>query len=190
MLPGFIGIGLSFVPHPRHLAMFDIVTLSLVILIVGAGIRLMYSRIARPGETGWTINIARYAGTVIAMLILFPAHPEFASVVIAIIAFGDGSATLCGLLWGKHHLPWNSHKTWEGFLAFVVCSLPLATLAYWLEADPTPSLPAALLCALSASLFGQIAESLPLKSSDNLRVGVAAAAGVLFAHMFVLGSDL
>jgi hypothetical protein len=58
----------------------------------------------------------------------------------------------------------------------------MAALIYWLEARPTVSGVQALVCGISAALLGGLAESVPSKITDNLRVGLAAAAGVVLAH--------
>ncbi|MCH7872975.1 MAG: hypothetical protein IID33_14870, partial [Planctomycetes bacterium] len=59
---------------------------------------------------------------------------------------------------------------------------PLAALLYWAEAGPPVGLPEAAVCAGCAALCGAVAESLPLRSLDNLRVGLAAAIGVAASH--------
>lgn len=182
MSPGVIAILFSQVPHQHPLSRFDLLSLSTIVLILGVATRYSYFAIARRGESSWTMNIVGYCLPVAALVFLFPAHPEFAATCMVVVSFGDGSATLFGLLFGKHPLPWNDRKTWEGFIGFLVCSMPLATLAFWLEARPVVSLLVAAICGASAALCGQIAESLPLKSGDNLRVGLAAATGVVLAY--------
>ncbi len=187
MLPGVFALSLSLIPHERPLPMIAFAHIAVLILLAAVLVRQVYPAIARPGETDWTLNIIKYSCTILVVLLLFPMHPEFAAVVVAVVAFGDGSATLLGLLFGRHHLPWNPQKTWEGLVGFMVCSMPLATLAYWLEAEPAVPLHVAATCALTAVVCGQIAESLPLRSSDNLRVGIAAASGVIVAHLICCG---
>jgi len=48
-----------------------------------------------------------------------PGSLDFALGVIAILAFGDGFATLIGRN-GRHGLPWCKKKTWEGLTAFIL----------------------------------------------------------------------
>jgi phytol kinase len=187
MTPGVVMLLLCLIPHPHPIPPLRLAELLLLIVAGAAAIQLAYPWIARDGETESTMNIVRYIAPVVGLLLLFPAHPELAVVVLAVVAFGDGSATLFGLLFGKRRLPWNEHKTWAGFVGFIACSLPLATLAYWLQAPPGVGFRVAVMCALSAVCCGEIAESLPLKSSDNLRVGVSAAIGVLLAQVFLAG---
>ena len=106
--------------------------------------------------------------------------------VTIIIAFGDGSATLAGLLVGGKRLPWNRTKSWVGLTAFVACSIPLAALAYWAEARPAVPLIVALACVVPAALVAALIESIPTDFNDNIRVGVAAALTILATHgMFV-----
>ena len=188
MLPGIVALVLPLVPQPRPFALSDLVLISIMIFVLGGVIRYGYAAIARPGEVLWTTNVIKYCGTVIAMSFLFAWYPEFATVVTAVLAFGDGSATIFGLLFGKHSLRWNAEKTSEGAVAFLFCSIPRATMAYWLESQPTVPIPAAASCACSVALCGQFAETLPWKSSDNPRVGVAAAIGVVAGHLMVFGT--
>ena len=75
-----------------------------------------HSTIARHGERNLRASALGYTGSVVLMLLLFPRHVELALSVLAILAFGDGSATLGGLLIGGRPLPWNRHKTWAGLI--------------------------------------------------------------------------
>lgn len=190
MSPGGLAILFSQVPHQHPLSRFDLISLSSIVIVLAVVTRLMYSAIARKGETTWTLNIVWYLLPVASLLFVFPKHPEFAAVCMVVVSFGDGTATVFGLLFGRHPLPWNSQKSWAGFVGFLVCSLPPAILAYWLEALPKVPLREAVFCGTSAAICGQIAESLPSSSSDNLRVGVAAAAGVVLAYLSMFGPSL
>jgi dolichol kinase len=79
-----------------------------------------------------------------------------------ILAIGDSLATIAGVGYGRHRLPWNRRKTVEGSAAFLVgamCSLVVL-----------PSMATVLIAASSA-----IIESLPLKADDNITVPVAAS---------------
>lgn len=189
MLPGMFALLLALVPQERPVPQIRLIELTILIALLGFVVRQAYPLIARQGEENWTLNIVRYSATIVALLFLFPWNPEFAAVVVTVIAFGDGAATLFGLQFGRRHLPWNSQKTWAGVTGFALCAFPLSTLAYWLEAQPAASLWKAAICAGAAVLCGEVAESLPLNSSDNLRVGLASGLGVVSTHqlMFLMG---
>lgn len=48
----------------------------------------------------------------------FPIH--IAATCIAVLAVGDSVSTLIGKMWGKHKLPVNQKKSWEGSTAFFI----------------------------------------------------------------------
>lgn len=187
MTPGLLAFVLPLIPHPDPLppqGVREVAGLAVVLTVV---VLATFRAIARPGERHWVLNIVSYPASVVVTLALFPAHPEFAAVVLVVLAFGDGSATVAGILFGSRPLPWNRQKTWAGTLTFCLLAGPLAVLAYWNEARPAVSLATAAACGLAAVLAGAAAESLPVRLTDNLRVGVAAATGVVLSHLVVLG---
>jgi dolichol kinase len=111
-----------------------------------------------------------------------------------VLAFGDGSATLGGLLLGGPTLPWNEGKSWSGLACFVVFGSLAASLAYWGETHfnpealgPPVTLLTAVICGASAATASAIAESIPSRISDNIRVGVTAAVTVAIAHGLMVG---
>jgi dolichol kinase len=108
-------------------------------------------------------------------------------VVTIIIALGDGSATLAGLLLRGRRLPWNQAKSWIGLTAFLVCAGLLGTLAYWREARPGVSLPVALACVMPAVFAAALAESLPVRLNDNIRVGVTGGLAILTTQSAFVG---
>lgn len=58
--------------------------------------------------------------------ILFPE--TIAIACIAVLALSDSMSTLVGYYFGKHKLPLNRKKTWEGSIAFFVVSFVILTL--------------------------------------------------------------
>ena len=65
----------------------------------------------------------------VAFCILFVDY-RIAGAIFAILAFGDGFATLVGLKYGKYMI--YNYKTLEGMVAFVIFSLPTSLIAYFL----------------------------------------------------------
>lgn len=176
MLPGFLPFLLAILPHddpPDWIAMTCVV--SITVLLTGFYIA-MRSRVSRPDEKNFYSTVLSYPAAVLGTLLLFPAHVEFAMVVVILIAFGDGCAYIFGKRFGRRALPWNPEKSWAGTIGFVIISAPIASLAFWLEAKnpEVPFLLAAGCCTLAA-LAAALAESWPTKLTDNLRVGVTAA---------------
>ena len=97
------------------------------------------------------------AGTLLLLTFLTDVNEIEAGIFI--LAIGDGFSTIAGRL-GKHRLPHNSGKTWEGTAAFLLSTLP----AYFIAG------PAAVAAAVASTL----AESLP-GLEDNLTIPIACA---------------
>ncbi|HUG93698.1 MAG TPA: phosphatidate cytidylyltransferase, partial [Planctomycetaceae bacterium] len=186
MTPGLLPF--LFAPLRLHPDPLDATSLAVVVLVC-AVLTLVFLAlrpvVRRPGERNFLSTTLSYPASILAVLLLFPGRPEFAMVVVVVLAFGDGSAWLAGRLFGRRRLPWNPEKTWVGSTAFVCCSAPLAALAFWLEARPPVSFPQALVCGLAAALAGAAAESLPSQITDNARVGVAAGVAVAVTGLLV-----
>jgi len=93
-------------------------------------------------------------------LVTYAKNLDYAVGVLMILAVGDAVSTMAGTR-GKHPLPWNGKKTWEGFIAFVI-GASLAS-AYFLNV-------AALVLAI---LFGLV-ETLRIPVDDNLVIPASA----------------
>jgi hypothetical protein len=94
MLPGCLPYLLWVVPHHDPKSPIFLAAISGVLVAVALAIYFYFSRIQREGEhhRDRVIAIVGYAGSVLAMLLLFPGYPELAFTVLAVLAFGDGSA--------------------------------------------------------------------------------------------------
>ena len=104
---------------------------------------------------GFVLGPVTLAAGILLSLLIFPL--KYAAIGILALAFGDGTASLAGKLFGKHKLPGSAGKTFEGSLA-CFCAVLLSSLAV------ARNFFHALFLALSASVF----EALPLKDYDNL----------------------
>ena len=128
----------------------------------------------RQGEKNWMHAVLGYVIPIVASLLLLPGRAELGLMTLQIVALGDGSATLGGMMLGGRRLPWNRKKTYSGLLCFAVMGSLAATYSYWGEANPgVPIGSAYLICGISALCAG-IVESLPIRSNDNFRVGSTA----------------
>jgi uncharacterized protein (TIGR00297 family) len=136
-------------------------------------------RLWREGErsAGHAFGIVAYPVAVLALVLLFHDRLHVAAALWGILAFGDGMATVVGLLAGGPRLPWNPRKGWAGSIAFVVFgTLGAAVLWCW-----TLQLPAvawgwvAVRCFLVA-LFCAWVESLETTLDDNVTVPLTGAA--------------
>lgn len=187
ILPGFLPFLLWVIPHqdPWELPLLVVVVLLAVVLV--ASMLRGFGRIARQGAESGVAPVVGYGATVLAMLLLFPGHAEWGLTVLAVLAFGDGCATLGGKLWQGPKLPWNPQKTWVGFACFCVCGGLMSTVIYWGEARPQYGWAVAAACGVSATLVAALAESLPMRLNDNIRVSLTAAATVVATHVYLLG---
>lgn len=173
--PGFLPFLLWFIPHqdPWGPLLVDAVIALAVALVTSALIR--FPSVARPGERDFRPAVLGYALPVLAALSLLRGREEVGVMTLAILAFGDGSATLMGMLCRGRPLPWNPRKSWIGSLSFVLLGGFMGMLVYWGEARPVVSWSLAAAVAFSSAGVAALAESLPMRLNDNLRVGTAAA---------------
>jgi len=187
MLPGFLPLLLLTAPHEDPWGPVLLNTTLLISISAIAFALVRASLFERPGEQQWSAAVLGYGLPVLGMLFLLPGRSELGLMTLGIIAFGDGSAALGGIAWGRRRLPWNRYKTWIGLICFVAVATVMSTLYYWMESRPFVSLGVALAISGSAALLSAIVESLPLRTHDNLRVGLTAALTGLGMHMLLLG---
>jgi len=183
--------------------------------------RLTRRRLLRAGEaqSGFSWGIALYPAVVLAVIVVFQRRMELAAAVWGLLAFGDGMATVTGVLVGGRRLPWNREKSWAGFIAFVLYGTAAAAfLIRWTQqavldsalrgaagesqlhvgtsflavraADSIVSDPVYLLLGcLVAALAAAFAESLDSGIDDNFLVPLVGGS-VLFAATLVEPSRL
>ena len=138
--------------------------------------RLVGKRIARH-ERGFDAGIVLYPAAVLALVVVFRDRLHFAAIGWAILAFGDGVATLAGKWMRIAPLPWNRDKSWGGFLAFLIVGFAMAcAVAAFLRYYDFVVIAVACLAAA-------ITESLPLGIDDNVTVPFAAGVALVIAGM-------
>jgi uncharacterized protein (TIGR00297 family) len=127
---------------------------------------------------GYARGILIYPLAVLALVLWFRSELWMAAAAWAVLAFGDGMASLLGQALGGPRLPWNARKGWAGSLAFVVFgTLGAALLAAWTLRLPLASAlsPTLLGIMLPLALFCALVESLDTTLDDNVTVPLAAA---------------
>lgn len=184
--PGLLAFGLPLIPHPKPLLWDDLAIITVITVVLTGVYVAMRRHVERPNETDFWVTTLSYPAIVLASLFAFRDAPQVTAVVMVALAFGDGLAYLGGTLIGGRRLPWNNKKSWAGTLSFAFVAGPLAMLAYRLEGGSDATWLAAAAVGLGACLCGSIAESLPTKLSDNLRVGLAAALAAGAIHYGVM----
>lgn len=122
---------------------------------------------------GISVGMVFYPLTVLCLVVVFRQRLEVAAVAWAILALGDGMATVVGETFGRRRLPWNVHKTWAGSVAFWLFGTLGASLTLgWVISYQGRQMSWAFLVAVAglAALFAAFLESQPQKIDDNLSV--------------------
>lgn len=186
-LPGFFPYLFYFFPQADPLEAWSLWVVTATCAAGAIGSLMMRRAFRRTGEQGWAVSVLSFTTIVPVLVWLFPGKSEIACAVVSIIAFGDGFATLAGMLFGSRSLPWNAAKSMIGSAAFVAGSLPLAVFSFWLQARPAVPLTVAFACVAPAVLLAAIGESLPSRINDNIRIGVIASATIVAMHRVMIG---
>ena len=166
-------------------------------------------RLYRPVDEarGYPLGILLYPLAVLLLVLIFPSRLDIAGAAWAILAFGDGFATLAGTAKAarlannakaaqfaknaKTALPWNREKTIAGTAAFIVCgALGGMALAWWIRPAITPLPPIAFTLAapVAAAIAAGFVETIPVRLDDNLSVPAAASAVLWLASLMDVAS--
>jgi uncharacterized protein (TIGR00297 family) len=121
-------------------------------------------------------GILFYPLSVLILTVVFANRLEIAAAGWALMAFGDGSATLFGKSLPRPRLPWNHGKSMAGSLALVAFgTLPAWALYLFVAAGhgrhPDPFL--AMVAVGATVVLAALLESLPTGLDDNLLVPLA-----------------
>lgn len=147
------------------------------------------ARLYRSSEVarGFPTGIVLYPASVLVLILVFPSRPDIAAAAWAVMAFGDGMATIVGHSVGGRRLPWNREKTLSGSLAFFgFGSAAGILLAIWCRpaVQPLPPLAFSIGAPVLAAFVAAAVESIPIRLDDNVSVPASAAA-VLWASSLI-----
>jgi uncharacterized protein (TIGR00297 family) len=153
--------------------------------------RLGWTRYDRPPEhrRGHSAGMVSYPAAVLMLLFLQPNRLDIVAAAWAIMAAGDGMATIAGICLGGPRIPWNRDKSVAGTLAFCLCGGGAgALLAWWCRPAliPPPYLWFSLGAPFVAAAIAALAETIPIRLDANLTVPLTAA-GVLWAASLMSG---
>lgn len=129
----------------------------------------------------WT-GIVLYPISVLLLILFYRHHLHIAAAAWAIMALGDGMASVAGESLRGPALPWNREKTWSGFWGFVVAGTVGAfALTRWVA----PALPVekVLIVSAAAAAVGAIVESVPIRLDDNVSVPLVSGAFLFCAYL-------
>ena len=128
----------------------------------------------RVGQSGFVI----YPVAVLGLILLFPRRPDIAAASWAILAAGDGLATLVGAHARSPKLPWNRDKSVAGLAAGAIGgAIAGVFLAHWTSLGMMAPVPAWFLYAgpIAAAVAAAFVETVPIRLNDNISVPFTAA---------------
>ena len=186
MSPSLMPVALPLIPHQDvwQVPLLSILMFSSVAVLVLA--KVFGPLLVRSNEISWTGAVFGYMGPVVGAILLFPGRAEWGLMTLQILALGDGSATLGGLMIGGRRLPWNRKKTYSGLFCFTIVGSLAASYSFWGEARPGVPYPKALLICGVAAFCAAVVESLPIRSNDNFRVGITALTVGILMTLFLV----
>ncbi len=123
----------------------------------------------------WTSGIVLYPMAVLALLLVFPSRLDLVATTWAILAAGDGMATLVGAHVRTSALPWNHEKSVGGLVAFMLFGSAAAAGMTWWSASSSPDA-WQFVAPVAAAVLAGFAETAPITLDDNITVPAMAAA--------------
>lgn len=118
----------------RYMTWPQAALLALVALVFNATLlgRVLPGLVRPSDAAGHRSGVLFYPLALLALVLIFRERLDIVAAAWAVMAFGDGAATLVGTRVGGQRLPWNADKTWSGLLAFVlVGSIGAVALSVW-----------------------------------------------------------
>ena len=139
--------------------------------------------IFRPDDLrrGVPAGILFYPLSVLLLILVFRRRLDIAAAAWAILAVGDGIATIAGRAAGGPTLPWNREKTAAGSASFALAGGAAGVLlCWWTQPALASPAPAAFVIAapIVAAIVAALVEGLPGKLDDNLSVPFTAGAAL------------
>ncbi len=122
----------------------------------------------------WTSGIVLYPAAVLTLILLLPNRLDLVATAWAILAVGDGMATLIGAHVGTSSLPWNREKSVGGLLAFILFGSAAAVGMTWWSAASTMG-GWMFTAPIAAAVLAGFAETAPVHLDDNITVPAIAA---------------
>jgi len=174
----------------RWLSWGQAISLALVAVVFNLLLLPRVSRnVFRPGDLDRVSQsgIVIYPLAVIGLILVFPHRPDIAAAAWAILAAGDGLATLVGAHVRSPKLPWNRDKSVAGLVAGALGAAAAGVLLCWwtsLGMTASPPLWFILAAPAVAAVAAAFVETVPIRLNDNISVPFTAAA-VLWSLSFI-----
>ena len=150
--------------------------------------RITREALLRPEERAsrFSRGVVLYPAILLLTFIVFRSRLELAAGVWALLAVGDGMATLSGLALRGPRLPWNREKTWSGLVAFVLFGTAAsAWIIRWVQRAGTWTLgrslvPDGLLTLGASDTSGWIGDAFLLGGTVDAAGAVGVAGSLAF----------
>jgi phytol kinase len=138
------------------------------------GLRALLGGLADLTEEGHHVGLILYSISFTLLVVLFPSRPEVVAAGILPMAYGDSSAALVGLRFGRRRT--LNGKTVEGSAAMFTVSLVSLILGLaFISSFHSFDLIQSLAPAVAAAIVCTLAEALSPRGLDNLAVPVLGA---------------
>jgi len=171
---GLFALLLPFITWWQAAALAATALLFNLVLLPRLGGRRLYRPIDE--ARGFPLGIVLYPLSVLLLILTFSTRLDIVAAAWAVLAFGDGAATLVGR---GRPLPWNREKTVIGTIGFAIIGGAAAVaVAAWTRNTVAPPPPWAWTVAapIAAAIAAALTETLPIRMDDNLTVPIAAGA--------------
>lgn len=135
-------------------------------------------------QRGYPIGILLYPISVLILILTIPHKLYIVAAAWAIMAWGDGFASIFGKKFGTKKLPWNPNRSYAGSLAFLMIgSVAAVFFTWWVDKNPPePTLWYIVVIPILGTLLAAIIETIPTGIDDNLTVPLSAAFFMLALH--------
>ncbi len=166
----FLAFLLKYTPRWQAVILLFVLLVATLIFIPRMRMRTYFYR---HEENKYSQGAVLYFLVLLILVLVFPLY--IVAVSWAVLALGDGAATLVGRHLKCRELPWNRKKSYTGTLAFIIFGTAGALiLLKWMM--PELSYQTCFIAAAKTAVVAAIIESLPLKINDNVSVAVTSAA--------------
>ena len=187
-LPGMLALGSPILPHAFFLSpLWPVLVIGVTLTLFAIAVCCQKS-FQRDHESNCLSSIFSFGVCALPLLFFFRSRPELGMTALGIMAFGDGSATLVGLLMGGRKLPWNAKKSWIGSMTFILVAVPIAAFIYCGNVVPNVSIEMSVARTAPVVLVAALVESLPGKFNDNFLVGGTAAVAMVCVQLCTVGA--
>lgn len=143
--------------------------------------RLPGPSLYRESERGrrYLSGVTLYPLAIAVLILALPARLDIVAAAWAILAFGDGMATVVGRRAAGARIPWNGSKSVAGSAAFVVFGGAAGSLlCVWCRPPivPAPYMWFSVAVPFVAAAAAAAVETIPIRLDDNVSVPLTAAA--------------